>query len=177
MDDLIFDRLSSDVDTALNNPGNTVNLKGSYNYTDLNRIEQWCEYLQEKLKEYGFKEELVLKQDWNLRDFPTRAQIDRIRGNIDTLKNFCYALLTENIVYDNTMDFEKANILEKILYDINEHIKEMTSIINLPLKMGVTLVNNKYFDLIINSNAIQEKEVQMNMNVGIMIIQEKYITL
>ena len=177
MDNLIFDRLSSDVDTALNNPENTTNLKGSYNYTDLNRIEQWCEYIQEKLKEYGFKEELVLKLDWNLRDYPTRTHIDRIRSNIDTLKNFCYSLLTETIVYDNTMDFEKANILEKILFDINEHIKEFTVIINLPFKIGITLVHNKYFDLIINSNVIKERTIEMNTKVGIMTIQKKYMIL
>ena len=37
MDNLIFDRLKSDVDTALSNPENTSFLKGAYNYTDLNR--------------------------------------------------------------------------------------------------------------------------------------------
>ena len=31
MDDLIYDRLSSDVDMALNNPDPSSNLKGAYN--------------------------------------------------------------------------------------------------------------------------------------------------
>ena len=49
MDDLIYDRVLSDVENALNNPGDSSNLKGSYNYTDLNRVEKWCEYLKDIL--------------------------------------------------------------------------------------------------------------------------------
>ena len=54
MDDLIYDRSASDVETALNNPGSSTHLKGSYNFTDLNRVESWCEYLMNILKKYGF---------------------------------------------------------------------------------------------------------------------------
>ena len=70
MDNLIYDRLSSDVDTALNNPDSTSSLKGAYNYTDLNRVETWCEYIENILIEYGFVGGLVLKKNWNIRDYP-----------------------------------------------------------------------------------------------------------
>ena len=55
MDDLIYDRVLSDVENALNNPGNSSNLKGSYNYTDLNRVEKWCEYLKDILSKFKNK--------------------------------------------------------------------------------------------------------------------------
>lgn len=48
-----------------------------------------------------------------MKDYPTRTQIDRIRHNIDKLKEFCYGIITDSIIYNNTMNYEQANILEK----------------------------------------------------------------
>ena len=89
MDNLIYDRTLDDVETALINAGSRINLKGSYNYTDLNRVENWCKYIEEILKKYGFSQNLEIKTNWFLTDYPTRKEIDRIRSNIDTLKEFC----------------------------------------------------------------------------------------
>ncbi len=178
MDDLIFDRLLSDVETALNNPGNIAQLKGSYNYTDLNRVEQWCEYLKDILSKYGFSELLTIKTNWNIRDYPTRTNIDRIRHNIDKLKSFCYGIITETITYNNTMNYEQANVLEKVLYDINQYFETMNRKLELPYNFGTTLINRKYIDLTINTDTINvEHEVPTNYNVGILLVNRKYINL
>lgn len=129
MDNLIYDRLSSDVDTALNNPDSTSSLKGAYNYTDLNRVETWCEYIENILIEYGFVGGLILKKNWNIRDYPTRTHIDRIRNNIKTLRDYCRGLETEVIVFNNTMNYVQANVLEKILADIDQWVIDMTQTI------------------------------------------------
>lgn len=147
MDNLIFDRLKTDVENALNNPSSVEFLKGAYNYTDLNRVEQWCEYIQNLLNDYGKNIDLKIKTNWNLRDYPTRTQIDRIRGNIDYLKDMFKELQTETIEYVNTLDFEKANILEKIIYDVHEYIKEMTRTLELQYNFGTTLIKKKYITL------------------------------
>ena len=147
MDDLIYDRTLSDVETALRTPNSSEFLKGAYNYTDLNRVEGWCEYIQELLRSYGFNQELETKTDWNVTDFPSQAQIDRIRNNIDTLKNFCYAISTETIEYNNTLDYEQANILEKILFDINQYIEEILVTLTPSPQMGFLLVRRKYIHL------------------------------
>lgn len=147
MDNLIFDRLKTDVENALNNPSSTEFLKGSYNYTDLNRVETWCEYIQNLLNDYGKEINLEIKTNWNLRDYPTRAQIDRIRGNIDYLKDMFQRLKTETIEYTNTLDYEKANVLEKIIYDVYEYIKEMTRTLELQYNFGATLIRKKYITL------------------------------
>lgn len=152
MESLIFDRMSSDVDNALNNPNSTSDLKGAYNCSDLNRVESWCEYLQYILAQYGFKNSLDVKKDWELRDYPTRTQIDRIRENIDTLKEFCYSLITEDIVYDNTLDYQRANTIEKVLYDINTHISNFNRIVDLQYKIGTTLIQQKRICLIVNTD-------------------------
>lgn len=147
MDNLIFDRLKTDVENALNNPSSTEFLKGAYNYTDLNRVETWCEYIQNLLNDYGKNIELSIKTNWNLRDYPTRLQIDRIRGNIDYLKDMLQDLKTETIEYANTLDYEKANALEKIIYDVYEYIKEMTRTLELQYNFGATLIRKKYITL------------------------------
>lgn len=178
MDDLIFDRLLSDVEKALNNPNNSEYLKGSYNYTDLNRVEQWCQHLMNILSNYGFAEALNIKTNWNLKDYPTRAQIDRIRHNIDKLKDFCYGIITETIVYNNTMNYEQANILEKILFDIDQYFKEMNAVLDLPYNFGTTLIRRNYVELPINTDTIETKhKVPTNYNVGILLINRKYIKL
>ena len=147
MDNLIFDRLKTDVENALNNPSSTEFLKGSYNYTDLNRVEQWCEYIQNLLNDYGKGISLEIKTNWNLRDYPTRVQIDRIRGNIEYLKDMFQDLKTETSEYVNTLDYEKANALEKIVYDVHEYIKEMTRTLELQYNFGATLIRKKYIAL------------------------------
>ena len=147
MDDLIFDRTSNDVREALNNPKSKENLKGAYNYADLNRVESWCEYLQNVLSEYGFDEELEIKKNWSVTDYPTLSQVNRIRENIDVLKEFCSSLITETIVYNNTMTYEQANIIEKILYDIDLHINEMTKMLNVNYGVGFFSIKNKYITI------------------------------
>lgn len=178
MDELIFDRLASDVETALNNPKSSSHLKGSYNYTDLNRVEEWCDYLQNILQKYGFPYTLEVKTNWSLTDFPTRKHLDRIRQNIDKLKDFCYALSTETIIYNNTMNYEQANVLEKILYDVNKYFEDMNIKLNLQYNVGTTLINRKYIDLPMNMDVIiVEKQVPTDYDVGILLINRKYITL
>lgn len=178
MDDLIYDRLLSDVETAMNNPGSIVHLKGSYNYTDLNRVEQWCGYLRDILSRYGFAETLVIKTNWNLKDYPTRTQIDRIRHNIDKLKEFCYGIITETIIYNNTMNYEQANVLEKILYDIDQYFKNMNTVLDLLYNFGTTLIRRNYVELPINTDTVKVKhEVPTDYNVGILLIHRKYIKL
>jgi hypothetical protein len=178
MDDLIYDRLSSDVETALNSPGSSTDLKGSYNYTDLNRVEEWCEYLKSILVNYGFSDEMVIKTNWKMTDFPTRSQIDRIRSNIDLLKNFCYSLNTETIIYNNTMNYEQANVLEKILYDINQYFEELNIKLDLAYNYAATLIRRNYIDLPMNMDVIKEEnKIPTNYNVGILPVHRKYITL
>lgn len=178
MDKLIYDRLRSDVDTALSNPEDVSFLKGAYNHTDLNRVEEWCDFLQTVLRYYGYKEQLVIKKDWNLRDYPTRKQIDRIRSNIDSLKNYCYALLTETIIYDNTLDYEKANILEKILFDIDKYIKDMTVSTGFNYNIGATLIRGSFEQFSIDtSTIIENKKYNSKVGIGNLLIQDDYITL
>lgn len=115
----IFDRTRVDVDLAKLVP-TSENSKGTYNYTDLNRIENNCEYVKELLNNSGFfpiQIEIETKTNWNVSDIPNIEEINRIRQNILTLKNgMNLGREYEEIEFSNTMDYIKANILEKDLY-------------------------------------------------------------
>ena len=177
MDDLIYDRLSSDVDMALNNPDSSSNLKGAYNYTDLNRVESWCEYLQKQLEPYGFNEELDVKTDWSIRDYPTRTEIDRIRQNVDTLKSFCVSINPGTILYNNTLDYEQANLLEKILYQIYISLSEMNMKLSQLYNLGATIVKKDYICLNANSIITESDILNQNYNIGVTLIRKDYINL
>ena len=116
MDNLIYDRTQLD----------TINLtsKGYYNYTDLNRIEQWCEYLSEILNNYNYFVNIVTKTNWTMLDLPKQSEMERIRVNINTLQKayFSFTQIPENLEY---MNWQKANDIEKILYEIDKIIKYM----------------------------------------------------
>lgn len=146
MKTLIIDRTQYDVDLIKLDPQNN-NTKGAYNFTDLNRLEEWCSYLQKKFNDNGYKLNLNLKLkyytynelksfkysslkemlfielnrgNWGMTDIPTLSEINRIRDNIQTLKNNLMTRSTLTIVKNSTMNYNQANILEQILFELDE---------------------------------------------------------
>nr|DAP38781.1 MAG TPA: hypothetical protein [Caudoviricetes sp.] len=147
MKTLITDRTELDVIEAKKNPSATDYKKGNYNFTDLNRLEEWCSYLQKKFNDNGYKLTLNLKLkyytyeelkkfkysdlkemlfielkhgNWGMTDIPTLSEINRIRDNIQTLKNNLMTRSTLTIIKNNTMNYNQANILEQILLELDE---------------------------------------------------------
>lgn len=147
MKTLITDRVELDIIEAKENPSATDYKKGNYNFTDLNRLEEWCSYLQKKFNDNGYKLNLNLKLkyytynelksfkysslkemlfielnrgNWGMTDIPTLSEINRIRDNIQTLKNNLMTRSTLTIVKNNTMNYNQANILEQILFELDE---------------------------------------------------------
>ena len=105
MDRLIFDRTNEDVIYAKEHQNSNEFLKGAYNYTDLNRIEEWCQFLAEKLTEYSYPVTITTKTNWTMADFPTEAQMNRIRGNIKALKDAYYSFT--NLPNAKNMTYQK----------------------------------------------------------------------
>lgn len=145
MDSLIYNRTANDVEVALSNPNSSSFLKGAYNYTDLNRVETWGKYIQECLIPYGFKSELVWKTNWVITDYPTLTQINRIRNNVIAERDFLD--LTNNILINNTMNYEQANELERVFKNIMECFDEdfYTSYSN--NSIGAITAVNEYFTI------------------------------
>lgn len=114
MNDLIYDRTAEDAAYAEQHQSSENFLKGAYNYTDLNRVEEWCEYLETELGNRGYVVSITTKTDWTDDDFPTELELERIRSNIYTLKAAFYSYTN----VPNSMaalTWEKANDIEKVL--------------------------------------------------------------
>lgn len=118
MENLIFDRTQNDLEQ--NTP------KGYYNYTDLNRVEEWCEYLANLLTSYSYPVSISIKKDWTMSDLPNTDDMERIRKNVNAIKTafHAYTEIPENLSY---MTIEKANGIEKILSEIDFLTKNMIS--------------------------------------------------
>lgn len=121
MDNLIFDRTQLDI--------TNLTSKAYYNHTDLNRIEEWCECLAGVLNNYCYFVDIKIKKDWSMLDFPTQSEMERIRKNVNTLKQayFSFTQVPGNL---ENMTWQKANDIEKILYEIDMLLKNMISQFN-----------------------------------------------
>lgn len=141
MEPLIYDRIQEDVDRAIElndkyNKGTITPieilewdnfLKGTYNYTDLNRIEEWTEYIAEQLILYGYNVDIttnIILVDWTMEDFPTKIAMRIIRNNVQKLKD---AFIAFTNVPDSLekMTYQKANDLEKVLHELDTLINNM----------------------------------------------------
>lgn len=118
MENLIFDRTQNDVEQGTS--------KGYYNYTDLNKVEAWCEYLANLLTSYSYPVSITIKKNWTMSDLPKTTDMERIRNNVDKIKTafHAYTDVPENLNY---MTIEKANDIEKILSEIDFLTKNMIS--------------------------------------------------
>lgn len=110
MKSLIFDRTQQDV---LNDTE-----KGQYTYTDLNRVEGWCEYIANIFNSYNYFVHVDVKTDWKESDYHYSEDLERIRHNVNRLKEayFSFTQIPDNLEY---MTIEKANAIEKILSEID----------------------------------------------------------
>lgn len=119
---LIFDRTLEDLENET--------YKAFYNATDLNRVESATEYISKLLKTYSYlKENLVVKKDWLMEDFPVEEEMKRYLSNIQKLIDAFYLLPNTPALPEtmNNLDIYKANDIEKILNDLNTLIENMIS--------------------------------------------------
>lgn len=120
--ELIYDRTQSDVDNRTT--------KGYHNYTDLNRIETACKELAEILTSYGYPVYITTKINWAMTDRRTESEMERIRKNIKSLKDTYYMAKNTPALPStiNPITWQKANAIEKILYDIDLLIRGMKQV-------------------------------------------------
>ena len=62
-----------------------------WNYTDLNRVESWTQYLRDQLNTYGYAAQITSKT-WTAGEYPTPTQLARIRSNINALQTAWFAV-------------------------------------------------------------------------------------
>ena len=76
LDSLVTNRTSSDVAAK--------NSNGTYNYTDLNRVNAAVDYIAEMLRSYGYAVNIESAKTWEENDIPFASEmnvyISRVRG-------------------------------------------------------------------------------------------------
>lgn len=119
----VFDRTEQDVKQVLNGIDND---KGAFLHTVANRIEGNTEYISDLLNFYNYFVEVDIKQ-WTREDIPNINDINRMKENLNKLKQAYYVLSnTPNLdLNKNTINFRDVNNMEKILFDIDYLIKKM----------------------------------------------------
>lgn len=148
IDTLITDRTQADVDRIrelarkLNDltateaervEWNSLILKGSYEHTDLNRVAEAVEYLDEYLRLQGYQTGVIPVQvaagryRWQENELATPLQMAQYLQNIQALRDVLPVYATTPTVPGITdgMTTALANAIEQILVDLESTIKAM----------------------------------------------------
>lgn len=109
---LVTDRTESDVLQK--------NKKGTYGYTDLNRVEQAVSQIAEIAPQLGISLNLVgIKTDWGVPgvfpvNFPTESEMNRFIRNVQTIRRG-FGITTPVPDTMRRLTFTGANNIEKVL--------------------------------------------------------------
>lgn len=115
--------------------------KGCIAYTDLNRVETACRELADILLV-----DIETKTNWGIRDFRTDSDMQRIRSNIEKLRNAYFVKPTtpatpRRIEYQS---ISEANNIEQILADIYEmYESSLRGARRLAFRIGTRPIGNR----------------------------------
>lgn len=109
---LVIDRTKADVDAG--------NQKGTYNASDLNRVENAMSVIASRLTEAGYAVSITTKTDWSKNDVPPAAEMDRYLRNLAALRSaFAMPEQTPEAPADmERLTYQEANNIEKILEEV-----------------------------------------------------------
>ena len=101
--------------------------KGSYNYTDFNRVEEAVLYVAEGLKEYGYLSVPPITRSWSISDKPNQNEFAKFLGNVAIIRDAIavWASTPETPSSMVGFDVNKANDLEQILIDVDQLLNNM----------------------------------------------------
>lgn len=126
---LIFDRTANDVSFAKLHPEYLTDNKGALNYTDLNRIESACVFLQDEFATIACITNITNpKINWIEHDNIYKSHLDKIKDNVNILKSQIDNLEGwETITVSNPINYLEMNIIEKDLSLISNFINLVKS--------------------------------------------------
>lgn len=103
------------------------NEKGTYNVSDLIRVEGNTQYIAKLLTTNGYPTTVTGRKDWTMTDIPTKAEMDNYINNV----RYCVSQFTKKSDTPelpktmNNLDFNGANTIEKALQDIEILVDNM----------------------------------------------------
>ena len=107
-------------------------LKGSYNYTDMNRVENAVEYVANRLSAAGCVINPTVKKNWSGADIPTKSDLDRYMRNVADIRSALSVLSATPETPESMalLTWSTANDIEKILADVDWLIDQMKANVN-----------------------------------------------
>lgn len=139
---LITDRTRADVDavralaakgwaamTDAEKAAWTAGLKGAYNAADLNRVGAAVLYIAGRLADAGYHAPVAPKQDWQMQDIPTPAQMQRYLADIGTIRAALAVMPStpDAPISMSGLTYTDANDIEQILLDVDALITKLIS--------------------------------------------------
>lgn len=114
IDNLVFDRTQADLDN--------LTRKAYIDYQDLIRVESAVKWISYVLNKKGYRNTTKNRLNWNMNDFRTDSDMERLRQNIAAVRTAYYTpegtpLTPEKITYTSIY---QANAIEKILRDLGQ---------------------------------------------------------
>lgn len=96
-------------------------MKGSYNVSDLNRVQSAVRYLQNRLQDAGYPLELSEARTWTAQDVPTQTDLANYLADVRAIRGAFTLLQTTPPVPETMARFTyiKANNIEQILLDVD----------------------------------------------------------
>lgn len=104
-------------------------MKGAYNYTDLNRVEDAVGYVADKLRERGYRVDISAKKTWTMTSLPTLSDMNTYLNNIKAIRS-AFATLSTTPQAPSTIKgftYKEANAIEQILIDVDQLLENMMS--------------------------------------------------
>lgn len=102
-----------------------------WNYSDLNRVEEWTKYLCNQLNTHGYNIQLVQKT-WTAGEYPTPTQLERIRSNINALQDAWFSIPEWRELMAvhrpdgrETINAEQVNAQEWDLQQMHDYLQSM----------------------------------------------------
>ena len=133
IDELITDRTQADVTGRV--PG-----RCAADYNTLNRVEQACAYIAAYLRID------IETKTWQMQDWRTTSEMQRIRDNIQTLKD-AYFVKSSTPQLPQTINYTsitEANNIEQILADIDYmHESMLSGLTHFDFKLGTRQLGNR----------------------------------
>lgn len=95
-------------------------IKGAYNYVDMNRVTYACAYLADIIRSYGYDVPDMTMTEWSVVDMPSADELDAYLENVRIIRGI-FSVMERTPEVPTDMDgftYGEANDIEQILLDI-----------------------------------------------------------
>lgn len=120
----IYNRTQADVDYAkaqIQLGNNSVGFKGCFTVTDINRIENNCRYIADRLNVLLYTNSITTKV-WDMYGLPNITEVKRLINNADALIKAYHQSPDAPALPETLLTYEQVNALERNLYLIKHLI-------------------------------------------------------